>query len=104
MSKEMLEKSAQNEIGTSIMWIIFGIFLAVLALCFLKAVRKNKGLGESNDFGNFGRGLMYCGIVALFFVSLVVVLAQAHDIIDCLTYPEEFFGIEITVIEQEAET
>lgn len=94
MSKEILEKAAQNEIGTSIMWIIFGIFLAVLGVWFFKVVRKNKGLGESNDFGNFGRRLMYCGIVALFFVSLVVVMAQVHDIINCLTYPEKFFGTE----------
>ncbi len=104
MSKEMLEKCVQNEIGTSAMWIIFGIFLAVLGLWFFKIVRKNKELGESNDFGNYGRGVMYFGIVALLIVAVVMVLAQAHDIISCLTFPEKFFGTEITVtvIEQEA--
>lgn len=89
---ELAEKCVKYELVTSIMWIAAFALLTLACLagsfkCY-KVYSKAEDCDIQERTAMLGVGLMVIGVI-LFGLFMLVALAQAHDIIACLTFPEK---------------
>ena len=90
--EKLCGKYVNYEIVTSVIWLIFAIIIGVIGFVLYKYIHKNKELGvtryESISDDYFGRGLIYCSVIAIFATSVAIIMCQIFDIVTCFTFPE----------------
>lgn len=67
------------EIATSIVWIVIGLILIILAIISFKGAK---------DPNIYDEGFLYIVFVILLILGVIVMFAQIFDIIKCIYIPE----------------
>ena len=67
------------EIATSIVWIVIGLILIILAIISFKGAK---------DPDIYDEGFLYMVFVILLILGVIVMFAQVFDIIKCIYIPE----------------
>lgn len=97
--EQLCGKYVNYEIATSVVWLLLGIIIGVIGFVIYKYVNKNKELGVdryetiSDDY--FVRGLIYCGVIGVFVISVAIIMSQIFDITTCFTFPEKIIIEEL---------
>lgn len=85
-------KFVTYEIATSIVWLVLGIIVIILAVLLIYFSIKK----EWDDDG----ACIFIGVIAIL-ISIPIILYQTFDIITCVTFPEKVIIEEITEIYNE---
>lgn len=87
--QELCGKYIKWEIGTSVMWICFGVLLIVGGFLCVKAGNKWHNT-HKNDFmyEGLGKVALYICAVVVWLIALFMIMHQICDIVTCCTFPE----------------
>ena len=81
--QEICDKYVNYEIATSIVWIVVGIILLIVAVLVIKKLNTDNDL-EDDDIFLLIIVTAVCGITGIW-----IVLTQVFDIVTCYTFPEK---------------
>lgn len=98
---QLLSKRCVNyEIGTSIMWLVIGVFMLYTSYWLFKNVCLGKEPEGIFDFDEWDTIQIISWITAFIFVLFApfIIGKQIYDIITCFTFPEKIIFNQITNI------
>lgn len=81
--QEICSKYVNYEIATSIVWIVVGIILLIVAALAIKKINTDNDLEDDDIFGLIIL-MVVCGAAGMW-----IVLTQIFDIVTCYTFPEK---------------
>ena len=81
--QEICNKYVNYEIATSIVWIVVGIILLIVAALVIKKIKTDNDLEDDEVFW-LTIIMVVCGVAGVW-----IVLTQVFDIVTCYTFPEK---------------
>ena len=81
--QEISSKYVNYEIATSIVWIVVGIILLIVAALVIKKIKTDNDLEDDEVFW-LTIIMVVCGVAGVW-----IVLTQVFDIVTCYTFPEK---------------
>ena len=94
-------KLIRYELWTSILWIVFAVLMSVASVITIKKVYpffKKKMKDDSWGDWGFGLFLTIIGVICINIVSIIIMLCQVADIIQCVTFPEMYIFDYVSVL------
>lgn len=95
--EQLCDKYINYEIATSVVWIVFGVFLISSCKWGLKIAQNCDVKHEKNRYNDwdFIANLTRAGTVIAIVAGVIVIIFQTFDIITCLTFPEKIILKEL---------
>jgi hypothetical protein len=97
--EQLCGKFITYEIATSVMWLVIGIILLIIAYISCKVALKE--YKKQNEEGNGDESVFIISVIIAFFCiigGILMIFEQTFDIITCVTFPEKMLVEEIMEI------
>ena len=92
--EQLCGKFITYEIATSVVWLVLGIILAIIAAIAFKRAKKE---WDNNGIEELFIILIFVGTLCSIFAAIIIV-CQTFDIVTCLTFPEKILIQELKYI------
>lgn len=95
--EQLCDKYINYEIATSVVWIVFGVFLISSCEWGLKIAQYCEAESEEDEWSDLDLIAVFVGVGTIIAVvsGIAVVITQLFDIVTCLTFPEKIILDEV---------
>lgn len=95
--EQLCDKYINYEIATSVVWIVFGVFLISSCKWGLKIAQSCEAKCKKDEWSEWDMAdiCVRAGTIIAVISGITVVITQLFDIVTCLTFPEKIILDEV---------
>lgn len=95
--EQLCDKYINYEIATSVVWIVFGVFLISSCKWGLRIAQHCEAESEEDEWSDLDLIAVFVRVGTIIAVvsGIAVVITQLFDIVTCLTFPEKIILDEV---------
>lgn len=95
--EQLCDKYINYEIATSVVWIVFGVFLISSCKWGIKIAQSCEAKSKEDEWSEWDMAdiCVRVGTIIAVVSGITVVITQLFDIVTCLTFPEKIILDEV---------